>query len=212
MLEQILTNEMVTTAIIGLVAAAITAAMTFMAVKIRSWVKDTERADKINNLVADAVWSTYEGFVKHWKAAAADGKLTAEEKAEAKRYAMSLLKEKGKATGLDVVKEVGLEGMSRLIESGVQAMKNGSVKATPATAPTIDVASLPTPPRTRRPITSAARMIGFLILASVALTGCPKDDPKPTPPAYDPTNGTTPTPIATETEFVPPPVAVETFQ
>lgn len=87
----------------------------------KKWIKQ-EHFDKLNQDLSGAVNEVYQEYVKV-KKAAGGGKLTEEQKEEARQLAIAKLKEIGKTKGIDYAKEYGLPFILALIEKLVQRNK-----------------------------------------------------------------------------------------
>lgn len=88
----------------------------------KGWIK-TDLAEKLKLDVAGVVNAVYQEYVKAKKAASEDGKLTDEEKKEARKLALEKLKEEGKTKGIDYAKEYGVPAILGLVEKYVSANK-----------------------------------------------------------------------------------------
>lgn len=97
------------------VAVVIGAIFAFMA--RRKWIKD-EHAKKLDEKVGGAVTAVYHEFVQDIKAGG--GKLTDEQKKEARARAISKIKEAGLKEGIDFIKEYGVDYIVHYIEKKVQ--------------------------------------------------------------------------------------------
>ena len=104
-------------AVIALILGAI---FTF-AVK-KKWIKE-DLADKLEKDVSGSVTAVYHEYVQARKAANEDGKLTDDEKKEARNLAIAKLKEIGKEKGIDYAKEYGLPAILGLVEKYVTSNK-----------------------------------------------------------------------------------------
>ena len=107
-------------AIIGLVLTGFAALLAW--VKAKGWL-NAQFLDQLNVDVSAAVNDTYQTYVRARKAANGDGKLTAEEKGEARKKALDTLKEIGKAKGKDYAKEWLLPVAADLVEKWVTRKK-----------------------------------------------------------------------------------------
>ncbi len=125
MLDSLLANEAFINAVTTVLGALITGALGYVAILINKVVKDDKKTKKITGIAEEAVWEVYEDMVKDWKAKAADGKLTADERKEALVAAQSKLMTKARKDGIDVVREVGQAGVRRMIENTIQKFKGG---------------------------------------------------------------------------------------
>ena len=96
------------------------AIFTFAAKK--KWLKE-DLADKLEKDVSGAVTSVYHEYVKAKKDASEDGKLTDEEKKEARNKAIEALKTVGKEKGIDYAKEYGVPAILGLVEKYVTKNK-----------------------------------------------------------------------------------------
>lgn len=96
-------------------------AFTFMVRK--KWIKE-ELAKKLEEDISAAVTATYLEYVKAKKLASEDGKLTEEEKKEARSIALKKLAEIGKEKGVDYAKTYGVPLIMSLVERMVQRNKN----------------------------------------------------------------------------------------
>jgi hypothetical protein len=99
-------------AIIGIVGG--------IAVK-KKWIKQ-EHFDQLNNDSQVVVNEVYQEYVK-FKKAAGGGKLTEEQKEEARQLAIAKLKELGKQKGIDYAKKYGIPFILSLVERLVQRNK-----------------------------------------------------------------------------------------
>lgn len=88
----------------------------------KGWVK-ADLGEMLKLDVAGAVNAVYQEYVKARKEANADGKLTDEEKKEARNLALAKLKEIGKEKGIDYAKTYGLPAILGLVEKFVSSNK-----------------------------------------------------------------------------------------
>jgi len=88
----------------------------------KGWIK-ADLGEKLKMDVNGAVTSVYHEYVKSRKEANADGKLTDEEKKEARNLALSKLKEVGKEKGIDYAKTYGVPAILGLVEKYVSKNK-----------------------------------------------------------------------------------------
>jgi len=88
----------------------------------KKWVSE-ELAHSLEGDVKGAVTSVYLEYVKAKKAANEDGKLTEEEKKEARNLALKKLAQIGKEKGVDYAKTYGVPLILGLVEKYVQADK-----------------------------------------------------------------------------------------
>lgn len=117
--ELLLGNEMFLNLAVGVVASVWTA------IKASEWrrrVKDKRFSTAID-AVELGVRSVYESYVRELKAGRDDGKLTAEERAEARRRATSIAMDWGLEHGVDVVREVGHGAFDLAIERVLAQIK-----------------------------------------------------------------------------------------
>lgn len=101
-----------------LMAIAVLAAIA----KKKGWL-DAKMVDMLKEDVQGVVTAIYHEYVKERKIASEDGKLTEEEKKEAREKAILKLKEIGKEKGIDYVKKYGLPLILGLVEKYVQSNK-----------------------------------------------------------------------------------------
>jgi hypothetical protein len=127
-LGRVLGNEQVTNALIQLGGAAITAALGYVTLLVRRYVKDQEKADLLAKVFNEAVWTTYKTYVEERKADWSDAKWDRAEKAEALRRAQELAIDLAKREGLDLIREIGKDAITRKIENTIQGMKTGAVR------------------------------------------------------------------------------------
>ena len=93
-------------------------------VSVIGFFKFRDRLDKgwqklLYEAAEAAVTKTYLTYVRECKKASADGKLTDEEKQEARIRAFSVLKEYGKSQGKDLISKYGPDMISSTIEKAV---------------------------------------------------------------------------------------------
>ena len=88
----------------------------------KGWIK-ADLGDKLKLDVSGAVNAVYHEYVKARKEANADGKLTDEEKKEARNLALAKLKEIGKEKGIDYAKTYGVPAILGLVEKYVSENK-----------------------------------------------------------------------------------------
>ena len=93
-------------------------------IKGKGWLKD-QFLDQLDTDVKAVVNEVYQEYVKSRKAAGSDGKLTEEEKKEARQLALDKLKALGKDKGKDYAKEWLLPVILDLIEKWVTKKKKG---------------------------------------------------------------------------------------
>ena len=93
----------------------------------KGWLKK-ELGDALKLDVQGAVTAVYHEYVKARKAANEDGKLTDEEKKEARNLALQKLKEIGKDKGVDYAKTYGVPLVLGLVEKYVTANKKEAKK------------------------------------------------------------------------------------
>jgi hypothetical protein len=91
----------------------------------KKWV-DEKLANDLKDDVSGAVTSVYHEYVKARKEANEDGKLTDEEKKEARNLALNKLGEIGKDKGIDYAKKYGVPLILGLVEKFVTKKKNGT--------------------------------------------------------------------------------------
>ena len=132
MLDTLLANEMVINAVAGLVLVLLTALSAYLTKMINTYIKDEKTASQINEIVEDAVFKTFNDFVKNIKASSADGKLTAAERAVAMGKTKQFIMENAAKKGIDLGKTIAKEKITTLIESAVQRSKAGGFKLTGA--------------------------------------------------------------------------------
>lgn len=125
MLEQILANDMIFDAINSVAVIALTAIVAFVVKKINFYLQDTENKQFVEEVFNEAVWDTYETFVKEIKASKSDGKLTKAEAKAAMDKSVAKVTEIAKRRGVDLLKEFGLPAIHRLIENTIQKFKHG---------------------------------------------------------------------------------------
>ena len=85
---------------------------------------------RVSEMARGAVTEVYTEYVRARKAAAADGKLTPEEKQEAQSAALEKLMAAGKEAGVDLAKEFGTPFLKSLLESAVSWAKARGKAAT----------------------------------------------------------------------------------
>jgi hypothetical protein len=85
-------------------------------------VKDTRWATAVSAVDA-AVTEVYENYVRDLKNGREDGKLTDEERREARDRALSLAIDIGKTRGVDVMAEIGTSFVRDVLEDAVQKRK-----------------------------------------------------------------------------------------
>jgi hypothetical protein len=127
-LGRVLGNEQVTNALIQLGGAAITAALGYVTLLVRRYVKDQEKADRLAKVFNDAVWHTYKTYVEERKADWSDAKWDRAEKAEALRRAQELAVDLAKREGIDLIREIGKDAITQKIESTIQGFKSGAIR------------------------------------------------------------------------------------
>lgn len=88
----------------------------------KGWLNQ-ELAEQLKLDVSGAVTATYHEYVKARKAANEDGKLTEEEKKEARNLALKKLSEIGKEKGIDYGKKYGMPLVLGLVEKYVTSNK-----------------------------------------------------------------------------------------
>lgn len=88
----------------------------------KKWVSE-ELARSLEGDVKGVVTAVYLEYVKARKLASEDGKLTEEEKKEARNLALKKLAEIGKEKGIDYAKIYGIPLIMGLVEKYVQAEK-----------------------------------------------------------------------------------------
>lgn len=89
----------------------------------KKWIKQ-EHFDKLNQDTQVVVQEVYEEYVKAKKKASKNGKLSEEQKKEAREMAVAKLKELGKAKGIDYAKEYGIPFILALVERMVHRNKH----------------------------------------------------------------------------------------
>ena len=87
--------------------------------------------DKAYSFVAAGVEQTYKDYVRNIKAAKADGKLTDDERREARERAKEYAIAYAKEDGFDLLKTIGKDILPLLIEKFVSKAKSGVVKNLP---------------------------------------------------------------------------------
>ena len=101
-------------------------AIVYSFVKASDWYKEhvvgSKREKAIDAIIA-GVNKTYEEYTKEIKAANNDGKLTKEERAEARRLAKEAAIEFGKKNGVDIVRNIGEDFIDSYLENAVREMK-----------------------------------------------------------------------------------------
>lgn len=112
---------------IGSALAFIIAAIFTFAAK-KKWLNE-DLADKLEKDVSGAVTAVYHEYVKARKDASEDGKLTDEEKKEARNKALAMLKSIGKEKGIDYAKTYGVQAVTALVEKYVTKNKAPKVEA-----------------------------------------------------------------------------------
>jgi hypothetical protein len=128
MLEQLLANEQVINGIVGVVGLLLTLLVGWLTNYVRIYIKNEKVASQINGLVEDAVFKTFDTYVKEIKTASADGKLTKAERAIAFDKARGYLMTDAKKKGIDVTKTIAEDKIKQLLEGAVQRSKMGGFK------------------------------------------------------------------------------------
>jgi hypothetical protein len=109
--------------VVALVAAIVGAAWTFFKSRdVYQRMKQEKYFAAVEALEA-GVEKTYRVYVEALKEAKADGKLTPEEKATARRKAVAYAQEFGRTRGIDVIEELGREYIPVLISKIVRLLK-----------------------------------------------------------------------------------------
>lgn len=124
-LQDLLTSD-ATLTLAGALAAAI-----WTAVQSTAWfaqIKQNRFARALTILEA-GIEDTYRTYVQALKAARADGKLTAEEKQEARRRARDRALEIARAEGVDLVRELGPAFIELFLSKLVVKMKSSVVRS-----------------------------------------------------------------------------------
>ena len=88
----------------------------------KGWLQK-ELGEELKLDVQGAVTSVYHEYVKAKKAANEDGKLTDDEKKEARTLALTKLKDIGSEKGMDYAKKYGVPALLGLVEKYVTANK-----------------------------------------------------------------------------------------
>ena len=91
----------------------------------KKWVSE-KLANQLKDDVSGTVTEVYHEYVKDRKAKAEDGKLTEEEKKEARNLALKKLGDIGKDKGIDYAKQYGIPLILSLVEKFVTQKKAGT--------------------------------------------------------------------------------------
>lgn len=120
-LENVLSSETVLTILATILGAIWTA---FRSSEWRRRARE-RRFEKALRALEAGVELTYRMYVQAIKESRADGKLTEEERRQARRQALDAAIEYGRRQGIDVLREVGAEYVDLWIAKHVKRLKRG---------------------------------------------------------------------------------------